>query len=167
MSDRPNPLKATRFVVELCQQALATSFQTLYQLHAITIHERFLRKQQAEKLIATWATCDLFLKLFPSENEEVGREQTLEFVKSLSGKVNACVEEVSEYESLEVLERCGRFESFPEAFWPLPKQETEQASNARPPLPELVVDQIVGLSEHFLLEARVSGFLRLERSNTA
>ena len=85
------------------------------------VKQRFLRKHQAEKLIATWGTCDLWLKIFTKvpafPGQEVEVVDVLAETTSLSLKVKTCIEEVKATEEIPVFESTEMLASFPEAFW--------------------------------------------------
>ncbi|KAJ3050057.1 hypothetical protein HK097_008949 [Rhizophlyctis rosea] len=94
--------KPACFVIELCQQVLATSFRTSYQLDAPSPEKRLLRNQQVKKLIATWGTCDLWLKLFPGEGGPgEDTDNVLPSVNWVSSKVEMTIEEIAALESME------------------------------------------------------------------
>ncbi|KAJ3053921.1 hypothetical protein HK097_003071 [Rhizophlyctis rosea] len=141
---RPNP---TRFVISTCQEALASAVRTLYQLHAHTSEQYYLRNQQAEKLIATWATCDLWMKLYPKGKKDEGflsgkETDALALVKSSASKVRACIGESKALGNLDVIVGLN---SFPEAFWPLPEKKPKKSSAVHP-FPDLVIDRIIDFS---------------------
>ncbi|KAJ3050237.1 hypothetical protein HK097_008785, partial [Rhizophlyctis rosea] len=79
-------LKATRFMISLCQQSLATTFP--------------------EKVAATWGACDLYLKMLSLDTSKES-QQTLEIVKSLAGEMKAGMEDIAANGKLEALERGG------------------------------------------------------------
>ncbi|KAJ3048040.1 hypothetical protein HK097_010933 [Rhizophlyctis rosea] len=146
--------KAARFVISLCQSAVASNIRTLHQLHALTPKERFFRNQQAESLFAAWGTCALWLELFRKEadggaSSDSDAEEETPFdvgavIDAISSKVKACVEEVGAYKDRKVFEATDRFDSFPEAFWFSAEDKPDTNPNALPhPLPDLVIDGIV------------------------
>ena len=106
--------KSARFVVSLCQDVIAATFHTLYQLYAISPEERSSRDRQAQKLVATWGTYEMWLQLFPSDENSLSKLGTGTI--DLPPRIQKCVEGVAKLKDVETCNMPERLSSFPDVL---------------------------------------------------
>ncbi|KAJ3057485.1 hypothetical protein HK097_004005 [Rhizophlyctis rosea] len=139
-----------RFVISLCADALAMSLRTLYQLHATTPDERSLRDKQAEKIVATWRTCELWLQLFPFWNSGTGREKFAEKVTAatdtLPSKLEACIEAIAKLKDTETYDLVSASRALPDVLMsltPPPGKPFAKSLNKSTQFPDIVIKNII------------------------